>query len=150
MCLLGIAVFAIGEMASSPKINEYLGVIAPKGEEALYMGYANVPVAFGWVAGSKIAGNLYDRLADKANLARAYLESHNLVDAATLAAMKREESMAVLQRVTGKDARAATELLWDTYHPQTFWYVFVGVGIAAAIGMLLYARVARRWVVGNE
>ncbi len=150
MCLLGIAVFAIGEMASSPKINEYLGVIAPKGEEALYMGYANVPVAFGWVAGSKIAGNLYDRIADKANLARAYLAENHLVDAATLASIKREDSMAALQRATGLDARAATNLLWDRYQPQTFWWIFVGVGVAAAVGMLIYARVARRWGTGND
>jgi hypothetical protein len=48
---------------AAPKVNEYLRVIAPKGEEALYMGYANIPFAVGWAFGSKIAGMVYDRTA---------------------------------------------------------------------------------------
>ncbi len=148
-CLAGIAIFAIGEMAAAPKINEYLGVIAPKGEEALYMGYANVPVAVGWVAGSKIAGSLYDRLADKSNLARTYLLEKNLLDPAAVEALKREEVMLALQKATELDAVGATQLLWDRYHPQTFWWVFVGVGLVAALAMIVYARVARGWTDEN-
>ena len=55
-CLGGIALFSIGEMLSSPKKMEYLSDLAPKGQEGLYMGYVNVPVAIGWMAGSAIAG----------------------------------------------------------------------------------------------
>lgn len=46
--ILGILMFSVGEMLASPKMNEYLGVIAPPGEKALYMGYANIPLAVGW------------------------------------------------------------------------------------------------------
>jgi hypothetical protein len=57
LCLLGIAVFAVGEMLASPKMNDYLGVIAPEGQKGLYMGYANMRRSAGasarcWPAGS--------------------------------------------------------------------------------------------------
>ena len=48
ICLGGIACFSVGEMLCSPKIQEYLGVIAPSDQKALYMGYANIPSAIGW------------------------------------------------------------------------------------------------------
>ncbi len=77
-CLLGITVFAFGEMAASPKMNEYLGVIAPRGQESLYMGYANVPIAIGWSFGDAYAGVIYDHGADKANLSLRWLRSHGV------------------------------------------------------------------------
>ena len=33
-----ILFFSVGEMLASPKMNDYLGVIAPEGQKALYMG----------------------------------------------------------------------------------------------------------------
>jgi dipeptide/tripeptide permease len=57
ICLLGIFVFAFGEMTAVPKLNEYLGVIAPKGEEGLYMGYANIPFAIGWMFADLLGGS---------------------------------------------------------------------------------------------
>ena len=38
LILLGILIFALGEMASSPKFTEYVGRIAPADKKALYMG----------------------------------------------------------------------------------------------------------------
>ena len=75
-CIFGIWCFSIGEMLSSPKMNDYLGVIAPEGQKALYMGYANMPTAIGWAYGSLLAGDLYDKMGDKANLALRYLGEH--------------------------------------------------------------------------
>ncbi|MBK9369572.1 MAG: hypothetical protein IPN01_25295, partial [Deltaproteobacteria bacterium] len=51
-CLVGILVFSAGEMLSSPKKMEYLATLSPKGQEGLFMGYANIPVAIGWIVGS--------------------------------------------------------------------------------------------------
>ena len=144
-CLFGIFVFAIGEMTAVPKMNEYLGVIAPKGQEALYMGYANVPFAIGWTAGAYVAGNVYEALADKANLATRYLSEHGQA----VQGLERTKAMAALQDFTHMDARGATQLLWDMYHPYTFWYPFVAVGLLSAVGMLIYARLALRWTTEN-
>jgi MFS family permease len=145
LCLLGIFVFAIGEMTAAPKMNEYLGVIAPKGQEALYMGYANVPYAVGWTSGAYVAGQVYDRLSDKANLAIRYLKEHGQ----NVDGLERTKAMDALQAFTHTDANGATVLLWDTYHPYTFWYLFVAIGLMSAIGMVFFARAASRWKEEN-
>jgi MFS family permease len=144
-CLGGIFVFAIGEMVASPKMNEYLGVNAPRGEEALYMGYANVPLAVGWTSGAYVAGIIYDRIADKANLATRYLREQ----AHYTEPIARTDAMKILQDVTHQDATQATQMLWSTYHPYTFWYLFVAIGLCSAFGMVVYARIAKRWIVEN-
>jgi POT family proton-dependent oligopeptide transporter len=146
MCLFGIFIFAIGEMTAAPKMNEYLGVIAPKGQEALYMGYANVPFAVGWTSGAFVAGVLYDRMSDKANLAIRYLSEHGQ----NVEGLERTKAMARLEEVTKLDPTAATTLLWSTYRPYQFWYLFIGLGLASAVGMVLYARVAATWKGGGE
>uniref|UniRef100_A0A832HZP4 MFS transporter n=1 Tax=Eiseniibacteriota bacterium TaxID=2212470 RepID=A0A832HZP4_UNCEI len=140
-CILGILLFSVGEMLSSPKMNDYLGVIAPDGQKALYMGYANMPAAIGWAYGSFLGGHIYDAQGDKANLALRFLaERHGIAEG-----VARTEAMARLQEVTGHTAQQATDLLWHTYHPYQLWYPFVAIGIASAVGIWFYARWARRY-----
>jgi POT family proton-dependent oligopeptide transporter len=139
-CILGIWCFSIGEMLSSPKMNDYLGVIAPEGQKALYMGYANMPTAIGWAYGSLMAGDIYDRMGDKANLALQYLKEHGGGQG-----IARTDAMVALQKTTGLDATKATQLLWDTYHPFRLWYPFAAIGIASAVGIFFYARWARKY-----
>ena len=141
ICLLGIIVFAIGEMLASPKLNEYLGVIAPDGEKALYMGYANMPTAIGWAWGSKLAGRIYDAGGDKANLALRYLSEHQGITSG----VSREEATAKLGEVLHMNAAQTTNLLWTTYEPYRVWYPFAGIGIASAIAIFFYARWVRRY-----
>ncbi|MBV9891496.1 MAG: MFS transporter, partial [Rhizobacter sp.] len=80
-CIAGILCFSVGEMLASPKMLDYLGVIAPAGEKALYMGYANMPTAIGWAYGSFLGGQIYDEMGDKASLALRYLKEHGGLDA---------------------------------------------------------------------
>ncbi len=140
LCILGIMMFSVGEMLASPKMNDYLGVIAPEGQKALYMGYANMPTAIGWAIGSLMAGHIYENQGDKANLALRYLAEQGLP-----ADAPRNQAMEALQQALQLDARQATELLWNTYHPYELWYPFAAIGIASAIGMWFYARWARRY-----
>jgi dipeptide/tripeptide permease len=143
-CMLGILVFSVGEMLSSPKMNEYLGVIAPEGQKGLYMGYANVPVAVGWGYGSLLGGQVYDKMGDKANLALDYLSRHfNIVD------IPRTEAMNRLMEVTGMNSVDATNMLWNAYHPYKLWYQFAFIGLVSAVGMLLYSRWVRKSVGMN-
>ena len=83
LCIIGIMCFSVGEMLSSPKMNDYLGVIAPEGQKALYMGYANIPLAIGWFYGSLRGGQVYDQMGDKANLAIRYLAENAGVTGST-------------------------------------------------------------------
>jgi len=59
--LVSIASMAVGEMMASPRIYEYIGSIAPKGEEGLYLGYANLPIAIGSILGGPLGGALYQK-----------------------------------------------------------------------------------------
>ena len=147
ICIAGILVFSVGEMLSSPKMNEYLGVIAPPGQKGLYMGYANVPNAVGWGFGSWLGGYIYGNMGDKANLALAYLQEKTSVlpDLFELELVGRTESMLMLNHYLGQDASETTTLLWDTYQPWSLWYIFAAVGFASALGMVIYGHYAKRW-----
>jgi len=58
--LLSFASMAVGEMLLASRQYQYIGSIAPKGEEGLYLGYANLPMAFGTIIGSPIGGAMYE------------------------------------------------------------------------------------------
>jgi len=63
LVVLGVFIFAIGEMMASPTSQEYIGSIAPKDKVALYMGYYFVAVALGNLFGNVLGGVLYGALA---------------------------------------------------------------------------------------
>lgn len=65
IAVLAIVVFAIGEMMASPKSQEYVARIAPKGKEAMYMGYYFVSVALGNLFGGLLSGQAYGTFANK-------------------------------------------------------------------------------------
>ncbi|UCD65216.1 MAG: MFS transporter [Candidatus Zixiibacteriota bacterium] len=139
-CLMGILCFSVGEMLASPKMNEYLGVIAPEGKKGLYMGYANIPQGIGWGVGSLFAGHVYDNMGDKANLAIDYLsKNYSLTDVA------RPDAMNKLVELSGLTHQEVTDLLWSVYKPYELWYQFAAIGVASAIGMVLYARWMRKY-----
>jgi MFS family permease len=140
-CILGILCFSVGEMLASPKMNDYLGVIAPEGQKALYMGYANMPTAIGWAYGSTLGGQIYDKMGDKANLALRYLAEHQGI----ASGVERTVAMEKLQQVLGVSAAQATDLLWKTYEPWRLWIPFAAIGLAAAIGIFFYAKWAKKY-----
>ena len=140
-CILGILCFSVGEMLSSPKMNDYLGVIAPEGQKALYMGYANMPTAIGWAYGSFLGGQIYDRMGDKANLALRYLAERQGITSG----VERTEAMTKLQDVLGVGAGEATRLLWHAYQPWKLWIPFASIGLASAVAIFFYARWVRKY-----
>ena len=144
ICILGILVFSVGEMLASPKMNEYLGVIAPEGQKGLYMGYANVPLAVGWGYGSLYGGQVYGDMGEKAKLAADYLaDKYQLVD------VVRTEAFTRLQEVTGLSAQQATDLLWNAYHPYKLWYQFAAFGLLSAVAMIWYSWWVKKDVGAN-
>jgi len=137
----GIVCFTAGEMLCSPKMREYLAVIAPPTKKALYMGYASIPYAFGWGYGSYLGGKMYERAGEKANLALRYLSEvlglHDLPE--------RSQAFARLTEVLGQTPAEVTRLLWDKYDPSWVWTPFAIAGIAAAVAMYVFIHLARRW-----
>ncbi len=59
--IVSIASMAVGEMMASPRIYEYIGAIAPKGQEGLFMGYVSLPIALASLAGGKLGGRMFER-----------------------------------------------------------------------------------------
>jgi len=45
--ILTVGLVALGELFTSPRMYEYIGSLAPKGQEGLFLGYANLPLAIG-------------------------------------------------------------------------------------------------------
>jgi dipeptide/tripeptide permease len=142
-CLIGIAVFSIGEMLSSPKKMEFLATLAKKGQEGLFMGYANIPVAIGWVAGSLIAGSAYEENGDKVNLARRHLEQVVGMKAEVVEAIEKSQVVPTLAEKLGMSELELQRFLFETYEPQTLWYSIGAIGLASVVGMVIYALVLR-------
>ena len=141
LVLAGIACFTVGEMLCSPKMSEYLGVIAPADKKALYMGYANIPLALGWGYGSYAGGQIYARAGEKAGLALRYLSE--VLQVKELPG--RDHAFAFLTARLGESPARVTRLLWDTYDPSQVWMPFALAGLAAAVAMLIYNYLARGW-----
>jgi MFS family permease len=153
----GIVFFSLGEMATGPKKSEYLATIAPPGKKGLYLGYVNIPVGIGVFCGSKIAGYVYGNYGEKATLALKYLAMKTpfgegktwdgqIATLESALGVARSSAMTKLQEVTGLDATAATQLLWDTYQPNIWvWVPFALVGVLAIIALFIFGRMARRW-----
>jgi dipeptide/tripeptide permease len=64
-----IGAMAVGEMFTSPRVYQYIGGIAPKGQEGLYLGYANLPLAIGTIVGAPAGGYLFERLVQNPHAA---------------------------------------------------------------------------------
>jgi POT family proton-dependent oligopeptide transporter len=138
LSVLGIFVFAVGEMICSPKMQEYVGLMAPPEKKALYMGYSNLPFAFGWTGANFIGGPLYEHLSDKHNLAREYLVTRLGQTAEAVTALPKEEIMPRLAALLGTDEAGAQHRLWTTYHPQMFFYICTAIGLLATLAMVGY------------
>ncbi len=159
--VLGIAVFTAGEMLCAPKQNEYLGLIAPAGKKAQYLGYGNIPVGIGGAIGAKLTGYLYGHYGEKATLSLRYLAERTEFRAtrhwdgqiasleATLG-IDRSEAVDKLQDVLGIDASAATQLLWETYHPQYhFWIPILAIGLISIVRFAIFGRKPEKWADMN-
>lgn len=139
--LLGILLFSLGEMLTGPKKTEYFALIAPRGKKALYLGYLNIPIAIGQGLGAFISGAYYGKHGEKATLAIRYLAEHTDYREP----VDRKQAFATLVKVLGQDGKTVNQLLWDTYHPYTIWYIFSAIGLASLVGMLLFSRASKRW-----
>ncbi|MDY0081966.1 MAG: MFS transporter [Ignavibacteriaceae bacterium] len=57
--------FSIGEQTQAPRFYEYLADLAPKGQEALFQGFAFLPIAIAWLVGGTFGGWLYHNFGRK-------------------------------------------------------------------------------------
>lgn len=57
--VLGIFIFSIGEQTQAPRFYEFIADMAPKGQAALFQGYAFLPIAIAWGFGGAFGGWIY-------------------------------------------------------------------------------------------
>lgn len=63
--IAGIIIFTLGEMSAHPKFLSYVGLIAPEGKKALYLGYSFLYGVIGSGVGGILGASLYVHFVDK-------------------------------------------------------------------------------------
>jgi hypothetical protein len=138
--ILGIFIFAIGEMASSPKFTEYIGRIAPKNKEALYMGTSFLPVAAGNFFTGFLSGDLYEAWSDKVSLLKLEVAKRGLEIPEISSSFSQNDYYHRAGELMGMDQQQLTDFLWNNYNPSKIWIVFSAIGLATIIGLVLYDK----------
>lgn len=149
---LGIIVFAIGEMFSSPKFLEFLGNIAPSQKKAMYLGFSQLPLGIGWTLEGYFGPRWYDLWASKERFARELLVQRGM-DLSQVQAIPKGEAFQHLVSFTGEPAKQLTQLLYNSHNVALVWYVMGAVGVVSAVGMYFYGRwvrgMAKSWSAGR-
>lgn len=135
---LSLVILAFGEMASSPRIQEYISTIAPPEKVGLYMGYSFLPMAAGNVIGGLLSGKLYGSMADKYTLLRAYLADAKPVAAEGIAHMDDGILFGQALEQLGMTSLELNRLLYEAYDPGEIWLVFAGIGCFTGVLLFLY------------
>ena len=139
--LVAILIFALGEMAGSPKVTEYIGSIAPSDKKALYMGYSFIPVFLGNVFAGFISGNVYQAMADKVTLVRDYAVQNGL---SLPEGLSQNEYFGSVASQMGMNEQQLTRVLWEQYSPSDMWIVIAAIGLTATVLLFCYDRFLNR------
>lgn len=63
--VLTVSLIAFGELFTSARTYEYIGALAPNGQEGLFLGYANLPMAIGSLIGGPAGAAIFNELMCK-------------------------------------------------------------------------------------
>jgi dipeptide/tripeptide permease len=135
--LAAMFVFAIGEMAASPKITEYIGKIASLDKKALYMGYSFIPVFIGTIFAGYISGGVYQKMSDKHYLLLKEVSLRGLNISNNLSQNEYFTTAASQMNMSNTEL---TSYLWNTYHPSNIWIVIISIGLISALLLWIYNR----------
>ena len=58
--VLTVALIAFGELFAAARLYEYIGSLAPPGQEGLFLGYSNIPMALGSLVGGPAGAYLFN------------------------------------------------------------------------------------------
>ncbi len=91
--------------------------------------------------GGMLVGYLYGRYGEKATLAL-----RDLAERTEFGTGKHwDGQIASLEATPGIDASAATQLLWETYHPQYYWIPILALRLISIVGFAIVGRKAEKW-----
>ncbi|GGI70267.1 MFS transporter [Shewanella gelidii] len=137
--VLAIAMFSLGEMMISPKKNEFMGNIAPKGKKAMYLGFVMLPQGLGWGLEGYFGPKLYEIYASKELFSRDLLLEKGM-SSADVSAIPQGEAFTTLVAYTGQSAQELTTLLYNTHNIGMAWYIIAAIGTISAVGIFLYGK----------
>lgn len=137
---ISIFIFGIGEMASSPKISEYIGRLAPQGKTALYMGCSFLPMAGGNFLAGILSGNVYQNKSDKITILQREVEARNLNIPEISNEFSQNDYIARAGELMEMENWELTNYLWETYQPGNIWVIFAAIGFSSVIALLIYNR----------
>jgi len=138
--IAAILIFALGEMASSPKFTEYIGHIAPKNKEALYMGTSFLPVAVGNYLAGFFSGSVYQSMSDKVSLLKIEMVRRGIEMPAISKTFTQNDYFKRAAELLHTDQHGLTQMLWNSYHPYRIWVLFSAIGVVTIIGLFLYNK----------
>lgn len=138
--IFGILVFAIGEMASSPKFTEYIGRIAPADKKALYMGTSFLPIAAGHWAAGILSGDIYAKIAEKFTLLQKEVLARGLDIPEISEQFTRNDYFNRAGELMGMNQNELTNMLFEQYNPTRIWMLYSGVAVGAALALIFYDR----------
>jgi dipeptide/tripeptide permease len=144
--LIGVLVFAIGEMASSPKYTEYVGKIAPPDQKALYMGTSFLPVAIGHFLTGWISGRPFEVIADKLYLLKKAVAESGFSIPDISESFTQTQYFQKAEELFGMDSLSLTKHLWELYGPYKVLYQYAGLAFTAALLLYLYDR----FILGSQ
>ncbi len=140
LILLGILVFGLGEMASSPKFTEYIGGIAPDDKKALYMGTSFLPIAAGHQLAGWLSGGIFERISDKYYLLGMEMTSRGIALPALSETFSKNDFWNEAATRLGMSSGELHAFLWTSYHPSRIWLLYSGIALSAVVLLFLYDR----------
>ena len=139
--VLGTAIFAIGEIAVGPTISAFIAKITPKGKEALYQGTYFLPMALGSYLTGFFTGNMYDKWSDKHYLLQLEMQKRAIEMPQGLT---KKQYLEQAQEKLHMTPTEITDLLWNAYHPNRYWYIIFSLGVLTVIAIYLFNRYLKR------
>ncbi len=136
--ILGIIIFAIGEMMTNPTFSSFIALISPKGKEALYMGTYFLPVAAGNFFTQLISGNLYQKWSDKLTLLQKEMSKRAIDMPEVGDSFSKNDYFKMASEKLGMTKHEVTSMLWDNYQPNKIWYVIVAIGLLTVLALYIY------------
>ncbi|MDX9721135.1 MAG: MFS transporter [Myxococcota bacterium] len=129
--VMTVALVAFGELFASARSYEYIGALAPKGQEGLFLGYANLPMAIGSLIGGPAGAAIFYNImcAGATEVPILGADGTPLLDAKG-------------------NARVLLDL--DPTANATGWVLLMGIGLFSALSMVLYNRWLRRQIEKDE
>ncbi|MCF8295326.1 MAG: MFS transporter, partial [Bacteroidales bacterium] len=136
--IVSVFIFALGEMMSSPKVSEYVGRTAPKEKVALYMGFSFFPLFIGNIVSGVLSGPVYEKISDKYYLLSLELQKAHIQLDVPPEGIRSVSYFQSAADALGLSTNQLRDQLYSSYHPDSIWMIFTGIGLLAGILLILY------------